>query len=43
MIEFIRKFENHDIKIARVNPIFITKSVYLHIFTFILDGVEGPL
>ena len=29
MVEFLRKFENHGIKIARVNSIRITKSINL--------------
>ena len=40
MIEFLRKFENRGIKIARVNSIPITNiSVNLHFFTLILYGV----
>ena len=39
MIEFLRKFENRSIKIARVNSILITKSVNLQLFTLILYGV----
>ena len=38
MVEYLRKFENPSIKIARVNSIFITKSINLHIFTLILYG-----
>ena len=29
MVEFLGKFENRDIKITRVNSIFITKSINL--------------
>ena len=36
MIEFLRKLENRSIKIARVNPILITKSINLQLFTLIL-------
>ena len=43
MIEFLRKFENRDIKIARVNSILITKSINLQLFIFILYSVGGPL
>ena len=43
MIEFLRKFENRGIKIARVNSIRITISINLRLFTFILYGVGGPL
>ena len=43
IVEFLRKFENRGIKIARVNWIFITKSINLQLFTLILYGVEGPL
>ena len=39
MIEFLRKFENRDIKISRVNSILITKSVTLQLFTLIFYGV----
>ena len=38
MIEFLRKFENRSIKIARVNSIFITKYINSQLFTLILDG-----
>ena len=38
MIEFLRKFENRGIKIARVNSILITKSINLQLFTWILYG-----
>ena len=37
MIEFLRKFENHSIKIALVNLIRITKSINLQLFILILD------
>ena len=47
MVEFLRKFENRSIKIARVNSILITKSMDLQLFTFlftlILCGIGGPL
>ena len=43
MVEFLRKFENRVIKIARVNSIFITKSINLQLFTLILYSVMGPL
>ena len=39
MVEFLRKFENHGIKIAWVNTILITKSNNLQLFTLILNGV----
>ena len=39
MVEFIRKFENRGIKIARVNSILTTKSINLQLFTLILYGV----
>ena len=35
--------ENCGIKIARVNSILITKSIYLQLFTLILHGVGSPL
>ena len=38
MIEFLRKFEDCSIKIARVNSILITKSINLPLFTWILYG-----
>ena len=38
MIEFLRKFENPRIKIARVNSILFTKSINLQLFTLILYG-----
>ena len=38
-----RKFENRDIKIAPVNSILITKSIYVQLFTLIVYGVGGPL
>ena len=41
MIEFLRKFENRGIKIARVSSILITKSINLQLFTLILYGVEA--
>ena len=43
MDEFLKKFENRCIKIARVNLILITKSINLQLFTLILYGVGGPL
>ena len=42
MAEFLIKFENRGIKIARVNSIFITKSINLKLFTLILYGVGVP-
>ena len=39
MIEFLRKYGNPGIKIARVNSIRITKSINLQLFTLILYGV----
>ena len=33
-IEFLRKFENRGIKMARVNSNFITKSLNLQLFSF---------
>ena len=38
MVEFLKKFENCSIKIARVNSILMTKSINLLLFTLILDG-----
>ena len=38
MIKFLRKFENRSIKIAGVNLILITKSIYLLLFALILYG-----
>ena len=43
MDEFLRKFENPGIKIARVNSILITKSLNLPLITLIFQGVGGPL
>ena len=43
MVEYLRKFENRGIKIARGNSILITKSINLRLFTLILYGVGGPL
>ena len=43
MVEFLRKFENRDIKIAQIDTILITKSITLHLFTLLLFGVGGPL
>ena len=43
MVEFLRKFENRGIKIARVNSSLITKSINLQLITLILCGVGGPL
>ena len=43
MVEFLRKFEKHGIKIARVNSILITKYIYLQLFTLIFNGVGDPL
>ena len=39
MIEFLRKFENRGIKIARVYSILITKFIHLQFFTLILSDV----
>ena len=39
MFEFLRRFENCGIKIARVNSILIKKSNYFQLFTLILNGV----
>ena len=33
MIEFLRKYENRSIKIARVNSILITKFINLQLFS----------
>ena len=41
MVEFLRKFENGGVKIARVNLILITKSMDFQLFTFILCGFGG--
>ena len=38
VIEFLQKFENRSIKIARVNSILITKFINLQLFTLILSG-----
>ena len=43
MVEFVIKFENHGIKIAKVKSILITKSINLQLVTLILYGVRGPL
>ena len=44
IVEFLRKFENRDIKIARVNTILITKFINWQLFKLILYGVgRGPL
>ena len=43
MIEFLRKFENRSIKIARMNSIHITKSINLQLFNLILCGVGGQV
>ena len=39
MTEYLRKFENRGIKIARVNSILITESINLQFFTLIWHGV----
>ena len=39
VVEFISKFENQGIKIARVNSTLITKSINLQFFTLILHFV----
>ena len=39
MVEFLRKFDNRGVKIARVNSILITKSINLNFFNLILYGV----
>ena len=39
MIEFPRKFKNPGIKIVRVIPILIFKSINLQLFALILYGV----
>ena len=39
----LRKFENRDIKIFRVNSILISKSINLQLFTLILFGFGGPM
>ena len=39
MVEFLRKFEDRNIKIAGVNSILITKSINVQLFTLILCGV----
>ena len=43
MIEFLGKFENRGINIARVSTILITKSIDFQLFTLILYGIGGPL
>ena len=40
MIEFLRKFENHDIKICRVNKIRISKSINLLKFCTVLGSCD---
>ena len=40
-VEFLKKIQNRGIKIARVNSILITKSIYLQFTLFFLVG--GPL
>ena len=42
-VEFLRKFENRSINIARVNSILITKFTNLQLFTCILYGLWGLL
>ena len=39
MAEFLRTFENHCIKIVRVNSILIAININLQVFTLILYGV----
>ena len=39
MVEFLRKFENCGIKIAKVNIILVITSINLQLFTLILFGV----
>ena len=39
MVEYLRKFENRDIKIARVNSIHIHKSINLLKFCTVLGSV----
>ena len=34
MVEFLRKFKNHGIKIARVNAILITQFIDLQLFSY---------
>ena len=41
IVEFLRKFENRGIEIARVNSILIKKSINLQLFTLILYRVVG--
>ena len=43
MVEFLRKFENRDNKIARDNSILITKYINLQLYTLILYAVGGQL
>ena len=43
MAEFLKKFENRVIKIARVNSILITKSINFHFLILILYSVGCPL
>ena len=43
IVEFLRKFENRGIKIARVNSILIPKSLNFQLFSLILYCVGGPL
>ena len=40
LIEFLRKFDNRGIKIARVNSILVTKSTTFQLFTLILFDAE---
>ena len=41
MAEFLRKFENRSIQIARVNSILITKSILLLLFIRCWGVIEG--
>ena len=43
MVDGLRKFENHGIKISRVNSILCTNYKKLQLFTLILYSVGGPL
>ena len=42
MLEFFRKLEYRDIKIACFNLTLILKSINVQLFAVILNGVVGP-
>ena len=43
MVEFLRKFENRQLKVVEITRFLSPKSLNLQLFTLNLSGIGGPL